>query len=52
VGDQGAAFVIEGFAHDLINRPFSRPRRLMEVADEFAAQQPQVVAMPAQRFAR
>jgi hypothetical protein len=52
VGDQRSAFVVESLAYDLVDWPVSRPRGLMEVGDQRAAQEPQVVAMLAQGFAR
>jgi hypothetical protein len=52
VGDQRAAFTIESRKHDVIHRPFSQPRGVMEGADQLAAKQPQVVAMLTQGFAR
>jgi hypothetical protein len=52
MGDQRSAFVIEGGEHDLLDRALSQPRDLMQVADEFAAKEPQVVAMLMQGFTR
>ena len=52
VGDQRAVFTIESREHDVIHRPFSQPRGVMEGADQLAAKQPQVVAMLTQGFAR
>src|ERR1700722_18334102 len=40
VADQWSALIINGCEHKLGDRPFSQPRRFMQVADEFAAQQP------------
>jgi hypothetical protein len=45
MGDQRSAFVVEGREHDLLDRPFSQPRGFMQVADELATEEPQVVAM-------
>ena len=50
VGDERSTFVIEGREHDLLRRPLSQPRALMQVRDDLAAEQPQVVAMLAQGF--
>ena len=47
-----AAFTVENRKHDLIHRPFFQPRGVVEVADQLAAKQPQVVAMLTQGFAR
>ena len=44
-GDERSALVIEGRAHDLVRRLLSQPRGLMQVQDELAAEEPQVVAM-------
>jgi len=52
MGDQRAAVTVESRAHDLIHRPFSHPRGVMEGVDQLAAKQPQVVAMLTQGFAR
>ena len=51
-GDERSVFVIEGCEQDLVNRPLSEPRGLMQVRDDFATQEPQVVAMLTQGFAR
>jgi hypothetical protein len=50
--DQRSTFIIEGSEHDLLDRVLSQPRSLMQVADELAAKEPQVVAMLMQGFAR
>ena len=44
-GDERSALVIEGRAHDLVRGLLSQPRGLMQVQDELAAEEPQVVAM-------
>ena len=51
-GDERSALVIEGCAHDLVDRLLSKPRALMQVQDELAAEEPQVVTMLTQGFAR
>jgi hypothetical protein len=38
--------------HDSLHRPLSEPRGVMQVRNEFAAEEPQVVAMPAKGFVR
>ena len=48
VADQRAAFIVESLEHDLVDRPFSQLRSLMKAPDQRAAQEPQIVAMPAQ----
>ena len=52
MGDQRSAFIIEGSEHDLLDRALSQPRSLMQVTDELAAKEPQVVTMLMQGFAR
>ena len=52
VADERSAFIVDDLAHDFIDRPFSQPRSFMEIADQRATQEPQIVAMPAQGFAR
>ena len=51
-GDERSALVIEGCAHHPVDRLFSKPRALMQVQDELAAEEPQVVTMLTQGFAR
>ena len=52
MGDKRSVFVIEGCEQNLVDRPLSEPRGLMQVRDDFATQEPQVVAMLTQGFAR
>ena len=51
-GDEGAAFVVEDREHDLVCRPLSEPRVLMQFRDDLATESPQVVAVRSQGFAR
>lgn len=51
VADQWSALIINSCKHKLIDRLPAKTRRLMQTADEFAAQEPQIVAMPVQGFA-
>ena len=51
-GDERSALVIEGCAYDLADRLLAKLRDLMQVRDELAAEEPQVVAMLTQGFAR
>jgi len=52
VGDQRSTFVIQGGEHDLRHRSLPQPRALVQVRDDLAAEQPQVVAMLAQGLRR
>ena len=45
MGDQRSAFIIEGSEHDILDRALSQPRSLMQITDELAAKEPQVVTM-------
>jgi len=51
-GHERPVFVIKNCEQDLPDRALSEPRGLMQVRDDFATQEPQVVAMLTQGFAR
>ena len=52
VGDERSTFVVEDREHDLVCRPLSEPRVLMQFRDDLATENPQVVAVRSQGFAR
>ena len=52
VGDERSTFVIEEREHDLVCRPLSKPRVLMQFRDDRATENPQVIAVRSQGFAR
>ena len=52
VGDERSTFVIEDREHDLVCRPLSKPRVLMQFRDDLATENPQVIAVRSQGFAR
>ena len=52
VGDERSTFVVEDREQDLVCRPLSEPRVLMQFRDDLATKNPQVIAMPSQGFAR
>ena len=49
VGDEGPTFVVEDREHDLVCRPLSEPRGLMQFRDDLATES---VAVRSQCFAR
>lgn len=51
-GDERPVFIIENCEQDLVDRPLSEPRGFMQIRDDFATEEPQVVAMLTQGFAR
>jgi len=48
VGDERSTFVVEDREHDLVCRPLSEPRVLMQFRDDLATKNPQVVAVQSQ----
>ena len=52
VGDERSTFVIEDREHDPVCRPLSKPRVLMQFRDDLATENPQVIAVRSQGFAR
>src|ERR1700722_13054742 len=52
VEDERSAFVVEDRKHDLVCRPLSEPRVLMQFRDDLATENPEVVAVRSQGFAR
>jgi hypothetical protein len=52
VGDERSTFVVEDREHDLACQPLSEPRVLMQFRDDLATENPQVVAVRSQGFAR
>lgn len=51
-GDEGAAFVIDRLRYDMEHRTLPQAGCLVQARDDFAAEEPQVVAVLAQRPAR
>ena len=52
VGDERSTFAVEGREHDLVCLPLSEPRVLMQFRDDLATENPEVVAVRSQGFAR
>src|SRR5208337_1441032 len=52
VGDERSTFIVEDREHDLVCRPLSEPRVLMQSRDDLAAENPQVIAVRPQGLAR
>src|ERR1022692_163730 len=52
VGDERSTLVIEDREYDLVRRPLSEPRVLMQFRDDLATENPQVIAVRSQGFAR